>query len=387
MDKLVYGYYLVLVVILFWGAKIYGRKKWNDEFMSLKQTKVLQGFFALCIMFHHISQKTCAHWLNPRFIRHGLDIFVESGYLFVSIFLFCSGYGLLKSFNTKPDYLKGFVKRRVLPVVIGYYTTGIIFLIIRLLMGEKLKTKQIIYYITGIQLSNPNTWFVIALPIFYLGFYFAFRFIKNKNIALFVTCLVVFGYTLIGTFTDHNDFWFRGEWWYNCVHLFSVGLLFAKFEKGIIERVKKHYFIYLVLTVVLFIVFNKLSESALSTFSYYREQWPVKDQVVLSRWVCLLSQMAVSCTFTFSVFMLNMKIKIGNRFLAFMGTITLEFYLIHGLFVELFGFSFINDNLKSLYYIKNVALMVVVVFVLAVPSALLLKKLHQIILRTGKKKI
>jgi peptidoglycan/LPS O-acetylase OafA/YrhL len=80
-----------------------------------------------------------------------------------------------------------------------------------------------------------------------------------------------------------------------------------------------------------------------------------------------------------------MKVKIGNKFLAFMGTITLEFYLIHGLFVELFGWQF-DGGVPSPHHIKYVIVYVLVVYALGVPSAILLKKLHGLILGTGKKK-
>lgn len=379
MDKLVYIYYVLLAVVLFWGAKVYGRKTWNDGFMSISQTKALQGFSAFCIMFHHIGQKTCASWLNPRYIVHGLDVFVPIGYYFVGIFLLCSGYGLYKSYKEKPNYLKGFFGRRILPVILAYYSTGIIFLIVRLLMGQKMNVKQFFIYLTGLQLSNPNTWFVIALPIMYFGFYLAFKFCKNENVALFLTCLIVFLYTLLGTFIDHNNWWMRGEWWYNSVHFFSMGLLFARFEKSIINKVKKHYVLYLALAFISIFVLYFFSEYTQNVFSYYGENFHA-DFKVLRRWVCLLSQIAASCSFVFFVFMLGLKIKIGNKVLAFMGTITLEFYLIHGLFVELFGFNFI-DVVPSLYYIKNVFLMVIVVFVPSVPAALLLQKLHKWLVR------
>ena len=61
--------------------------------------------------------------------------------------------------------------------------------------------------------------------------------------------------------------------------------------------------------------------------------------------------------------------------MEFMGTITLEFYLIHGLFLEFFLYRFC-DIVPSITRITNVALLIVVVFVLSVPSALGLKKLH-----------
>ncbi len=383
MDKLVYIYYVLLAVVLLWGVKFYQKGTWNDGFMSLSQTKALQGFFALCIMFHHAGQKTCAPWLRPQYIIHGLDVFVPIGYFFVGIFLFCSGYGLLKSFKEKPDYLNGFFKRRILPLIVAFYTTGWIFLLVRFLMKEKMDLPQVIYYATGLQLSNPNSWYVIALPIFYLAFYLSFKWIKKEGLAIFVTCMVVFAYTLLGTFIDHNDWWMRGEWWYNSVHFFSLGLLFAKYENKIVSNIKKHYILYVVLAFAAIFILYKFSVYTQDTFSYYGENFRADDKV-LRRWVCLISQIGASCAFVFFVFMLGMKMKIGNKILNFMGTITLEFYLIHGLFVELFGYSFI-DLAPSLYYIKNVALFVLVIIVLGIPSAILLQKLHNLILGKYKK--
>ena len=54
------------------------------------------------------------------------------------------------------------------------------------------------------------------------------------------------------------------------------------------------------------------------------------------------------------------------------GDITLEFYLIHGLYVELFSYSF-DGKAEPLYYMKNSLVFLIIVFALALPSALLLK--------------
>ena len=77
-----------------------------------------------------------------------------------------------------------------------------------------------------------------------------------------------------------------------------------------------------------------------------------------------------------------MKIQIGNTVLKFFGGITLEFYLIHGLFVELFGYSFLDVS-KSLYYIKNVPIYIVVVVLCSVPATVLFKYILKMI--SGKK--
>ena len=53
-----------------------------------------------------------------------ISFFREIGILFVGVFFFTSGYGLHRSFSTKPDYLKGFFKRRIFPIVCSCSQSG-----------------------------------------------------------------------------------------------------------------------------------------------------------------------------------------------------------------------------------------------------------------------
>lgn len=374
MDKLVYLTYPLMLVLLLAGAKWSKSGTWNEEFMTLKQTKYIQGFMAICIMLHHIGQETCASWQTyPLF--PGLELFVPIGYFFVGVFMMCSGYGLYKSYKAKPDYLKGFFGKRVLPLLLAFYSTGLLFFVVRIIMKEKMNGWKLFCYISGWGLPNPYAWFVVAMPFFYLCFYLSFRFLKQDWMKIAGTITGVFGYTLLGTCINHNNYWMRGEWWYNCVHLFWIGILFACFEKPIIEKVKKNYAMYLLMAVIATIFFFNLSRVASGIFSYYGENVPGLSfiEVVRNRWICLITEMLASLGFVISVLLLNLKLKIGNRFLELMGTITLEFYMIHGLFLELFSFRFC-DCVPSITRITNVALLIVVVFVPSLISALGLKK-------------
>jgi len=333
MDDIIYLTYPLLLLALLAGAKFAGRGSYNPEFMSLKNTKYIQGFFAICVMLHHMGQKTCASWHDPKYIVHGLDMFVGIGYLFVAIFFFYSGYGLFVSFKNKPDYLHGFVKHRIIPIIIAFYMAQLIFLPARYLLGEKISTRQLLYYLTGAQLCNINTWFPIAIVAFYFAFYFSFKYIKNENLAIFATFLAVFAWTFIGTCINHNDWWMRGEWWYNSVHTFWMGLVFAKFKKPITEGIKKHYFIYLILAIVLFYASWKLCvfvQNGAFGFSYYCEtSWGPKGPYatpllvkLYKKWGVLAAQILYSTLFLVVVLLISMKVQVGNKVLAFMGNIT-----------------------------------------------------------------
>jgi peptidoglycan/LPS O-acetylase OafA/YrhL len=66
------------------------------------------------------------------------------------------------------------------------------------------------------------------------------------------------------------------------------------------------------------------------------------------------------------LFLISLKIRLGNRLLALLGSVTLELYLMHGMFVEMFGYDFL-EIAPSLHYIKDVPLYIAVVFACSVP--------------------
>lgn len=385
MDKVIYLIYPAVLIYLLAGAKLYKRGSWNDGFMSLEQTKLLQGFAAVIVMCHHLSQKVSAHWIDRRYYQQGMEGFVEVGYLCVSIFFFCSGYGLYKSYKSKDNYLKGFAKKRILPIILAFYVSEVIYLIPRILLGEKMNPLKILAYLTGIRQSNPNAWYSIILPLFYLFFYVMFKRCKSDSSAILGTTALVFVYMILATFVNHNDYLLRGEWWFNSVHLFPIGLIFAKHEEKIVGHIKKYYWIYLPLSFILSIVLYYAALYATFTVSYYYEEFGTVFagwNTVSHRWICLVVQMLATMMVVFFFIIFRMKVKIGNPALRFVGNNTLEFYLIHGLFVHLFSFSF-EDMGPSLYYIKYPPLFVLVVTVLSILGTILFRKLL-VVLRIKK---
>jgi len=371
-----YLFYFLLALLMFFGAKSAGRGNWNEEYTSLKQTKMLQGITAFGIALHHMAQKTCAPWHPRTYTVHGLDFFVPIGYLLVGVFLFCSGLGLYNSFRTKPDYLKGFFRRRVLPIVIAFYLSEWIYTAARLLMGEKMDAVTILWYLSGLHMANFNAWYVIVIPFFYLAFRLAFRFCKREGAAIFCVFLFTLAYTVLGAVTDHqDDWWMRGEWWYNSILLFPLGLVFGKHEEKITRALKKGYWFWLLLSfAAVFLLFQQSEWLNNHAWGYYGE-WgdPLK---IPHRLMSAGMQWMVCIAYTAFCFLLMMKVRLGNRCLAWLGAVSLDFYLMHGIFVELFGYSFL-DLSGSLVYIKNVPLYIAAVLACSVPATLLFRRIRQ----------
>lgn len=384
-----YLFYFALALLIFFGAKGAGRGSWNEEFTSLKQTKILQGIAVLGVALHHMAQKTCAPWQPSGFIVHGLDFFVPIGYLFVAIFLFCSGMGLYKSLHTKPDYLKGFFRRRILPIVIAYYLSEWIYTGVRLLMGQKMNLTTIFWYLSGLHMANPNAWYLVVIPFCYLVFWAAFRFCKREGFAIFWVFAFTLAYTVLAAYIGHqDDWWIQGEWWYNTIILFPVGILFARFEKPVTRFFRKGYWFWLLFFFAGVILLFQQSEWLNNhTWGYYAYGSPMRMARSL---YSAAGQWLVCLFFVTFCFLVMMKVKPGNKALAWLGGMSLEFYLMHGMFVEFFGFNFL-DLTKSIYYIKKVPLYILAVLAGSVLAALLfrwiLKKITGLLAGSKKKRL
>ena len=376
-------WYLALVALLFFGAHICKRGTWNEENMSFAQTKNFLGFCAVIIVFHHISQDTCASWLNPRYIRHGLDIFVTAGYPMVAMFLFCSGFGLYKSAKAKPDFFKRFLPAHLIPILIPTVLTTAVYIGFRIWRGVSL-AYDFPFAVNGHSTYHPYIWFVPCIILLYILFYIGFGLFKKDKIgiavvavgtALYILFCIVFGY---------------GTWWFNTAHMFLVGILAAKYEDRLLAKSKKHYVRRLVITLILFPILWFLGNNAggiyLSVFHHpYDDVYGYRCELVS----CIF-QILYTFVFVSMYYLLSLKIKLGNRALSFFGKFTLELYLVHGIFIHMFGFFMIKEVIKPVYYIENVTLFTLVVFALAIPIAwglsLLDKKVGKMLRKKPEKK-
>ena len=101
----------------------------------------------------------------------------------------------------------------------------------------------------------------------------------------------------------------------------------------------------------------------------------------------LAGQCISSISVAFLMLVISMKVKIGNPVNRFLGTITLELYMIHGLFVEIFGPYIMVERVLSRHQIKNIFLYVIVVLAVSIPLAYLLslgnKALKKLLTKPG----
>ena len=372
-DKIVAYLFIVLFI---WGAsnKFGKRDEFNEDFTSLSTMKSLQGFAALGVILHHISQE---YFFQEEGV---LSLFVNAGAYFVALFFFCSGYGLLKSYDTKKDYLKGFIGKRVVKaLVIPFYVNVILYGIMMFLVKWPVEPLQWVTNFLGITMMNRFAWFPIILVLLYLVFYLCFRFIKNRPACFIVIGLFIISLGIITSVVGHiawwagpdnwwmddnfwetdfkwwmdeQIFWFNGEWWSNSAPAFMTGLLFANYEKQIVAFFKKKYVLKLHILAVITLALGLLNNYGQSAFGYWTE-WEGKGPAIGDKIVTYFMQIPLLFVFPLLVFVLMMKYHVSNPVTRFFGKYSLHTYLMNLAAITFCRFLEVPDALVMVGDVKN----------------------------------
>ena len=369
----------VLVAILIAGAKASKRQKWQEEPLSLEPSKAIQGFSAVAIILHHLSQSIPEDAGPFLFLN-------KAGVLFVGIFFFFSGYGLYTSLKTKKDYLKGFLKKRLLTILIPFYMCIAVFTIASCICGTTYNVKDLLLVLSGWSLINSHMWYIVEIAVLYLAFFLIYKLIKNRTAAtvamtLFVLAMMGGSMSLCHGKDMTCPNWFMGEWWYNASLLFVVGILVSKHQEGLRKIARKGYVILVPLFAALTAVFGRITSEFLEKYSYWSET-PGEDPRYIDKIRCLSVQVPFIICFVLFIILVMMKIRFGNPVLKFLGTISLELYLIHNLFLT--GLS-----KGTIFIVKSPSMYILLTLLLSIGAATVIHGADKylISLLTGKKKM
>ena len=331
-----------LVLFLWGGTNKFGKKlEFNDDFTSLDAMKSLRGFAAIGVLLHHISQEDLFQ------AKGVLTPFVNAGAYFVAIFFFCSGYGLIKSLNTKKDYLKGFIRNRIVKaIVLPFYVNVIVYGILMAATGIKLPKERWIFNFLGITMMNEYAWFPIVLALLYLVFFLCFRFIKNRPVCFAIIFVFIIGLGIGFCYNGHfawwygaknwwlnptlssKALWFSGEWWVNSAPAFFTGLIFANFEKEITAFFKKLYVLKLSLLLVITAICFKLSSFGQMKFQYWTE-WTGNGPGIEEKMKTYFCQVPLFLVLGLTVIIFMMKYHVNNPVSRFFGKYSLHTYLMN----------------------------------------------------------
>ncbi len=367
-------FYIVMAVILLPGVKIAKHRQWQENPLSQSVSKGIQGFFALLVILHHLEQTIRNSGGNPGILSEVRN----AGVLCVAVFFFFSGYGLYISYHSKNNYLHGFLRNRLSTVLIPFYVCTVVFLGVNLMTGVHYEAIDFILTLVGWNLVNSHMWFIVEITLFYIFFYLAFKFIKKEWIAIGVIVIAITTIVIWSLYRLHGDHWFQGEWWYNTSFVFVIGILVAKYQEQLKKFAQKIYVVILPGLVLAFILLMKLNLYCLGNYSYWSEFVPGRNHIK-DKFICLLVQLPMVVVFVLLILVIMMKVKFANPMLAFLGSISLEVYLIHNLFLTRLR------NGTSIE-ITNDFLFVIITIIGSIVVASMIHWInHQLILRIRKK--
>jgi len=299
----------------------------SNDYLGVESTTGLKGFLALGIVFHHLSQ-----WVTT-----GME-FSNFGYMgtyIVSVFFFLSGYGLYVQNERKENYLDNFLVKRLSKILIPFIIISSIYLIYRSINGQVLSSSFFIDLFKKGSTVIYNGWFVDIIILMYIFFYISFRVFTNKTIAILVNTLFIIFYIILAIKLEY------GFWWYNSSLPFVLGLVWAKNKKYIDGVLNKYYFSILVcITGLLFIshqydfVYKKLH--LVDSYSY------------------TFAANIDNVIFTLFFILIVRKIDFSNKYLLFLGKISFELYMIHGLVMSIFGKYFVTSRLNDVIFTTSV---------------------------------
>ena len=347
---------------------INAKRRPSDEktFFDRILSKEIRGFLAIFIIFHQTVITMVNFGVREELMKEFMNYYYY-GILAVAFFFFSSGFGLVKRWLTDKDYTKGFMKRRIFTVLVPYFICNYIYLTEALLgnirYGNHFTFTEVICAFFGLFLVNNQMWFAVEIMILYVAFRIIFGKVRKAGTGIILTTVVVLIMVTIGLLSGHSQsmimsYWFKGEWWYNTILMFPVGMLYAYKEEKINSVIRKAFTAIILSSSVLFVLLDYIHRGLVERQIYYIDDRN-NLQGILYRLEGLSEETVLELVFIILVITIVSKVRIGNAVLKFMGKISLETIMLNYLMIE--NLFFIYEKYGIGVYLPAVLVSTIVV--------------------------
>lgn len=286
----------------------------NDKELISKYRTELMGGAILWIMIYHM-------WIHTGFAP--FDVLCNNGYAGVDIFLFLSGFGLCFS---QYKTLLEFYRKRALRILPAYWLMVILFFLIG---GEQniLDTHRWIQMF--LQLSTLGywinkgywLWYISAIALLYLSFPYLFHIAERYSYKGFLFFLIIaFTSNTVNSYLPE-----RMELFTNRIPVFYLGIILGiERIKNKNENMNKNYRIIALTSIICWVI-----GAVMRYYNIVSQQW-----VLISlTYIPLAVSVPVLCYYC--SFLYGHLNKFTIKGLKYLGTYSLEIYIIHSyLFLE-----------------------------------------------------
>lgn len=297
---MLYIFLILIISLLFVYKKITYNKTSSLNDFNLRETLPLRGILAVCVMLTHLC---------PYLIKEAplLTDFCLWGPPSVATFFLLAGYGLSFSFMAKGEkYLCGFFKKRLLRLVWPLLFMTIVF------QGFKIYNNSF-DWIEMLKTPSPMSWFIYALVIWYIGYYYSFK--KGKTLK--VQLGLIWGFTLVYLIIT---ICLKQYYFYISILPMPMAITYVFYEKKVKSIISKNAKI--AWWIVMVTVFIVMGYALAGQYGVKLPGWGYPAYSVIP-WVI------VYITYHLGGW--------KNKITIFLGEISYEFYVVHGFIVILLG--------------------------------------------------
>lgn len=293
-------------------------------------------------------------------------------------FFFLSGYGLMTQLRLRtlrtptpmPSALwMGWLPRRLWGLIkpfLFFYPLAVLFLFIGFgfdHIPQALAQLKVNFIIWKVGIPGPLfvAWYLLELMVLYVFFYFSFRYVRRWGRAV----LVLVGLTLLLILVAWQVGF--GYYWLRYPLSFSVGVAYAIYERSIYKRVKAFRLISLTFTLLL----GGIYIWSVQTFPNQPVVLILTSHLAYFALPVMLT--ALSRVFGATDFFMRRAYGPVGSALMWLGSISLETYLLH--------MSFVNFFRSPVVYIQSPLLYLVVVYTATIFGAYLIARYLRVLVR------
>ena len=319
----------------------------NNDVLDKYNSNKIKGLLAILIIMHHLSI-----YIKDVILFKILTII---GIIAVSAFFFYSGYGLMTSYLKKESYIKDFLNKRIMKIVMPYII-AIMFTGLAYLLTRQLTPRKIFNSLVEGEPIVRFSWYVLAIIILYVVFYLSAKFLKKKK----MINIAVFGGTILYCIVVNNVLGFN-NWWVNSCFAFFIGIFWASYkERYTITLKDKNKIIRyaIILLIILFVIIG---------FQFFTSEYAAMDIInntdladdIMRQPIPVINMNIICIVLLFMLFNILEKVRLNDKVFTFLGNISFEIYLYHGLVMYLLRNSCYYCRIDYIYAILVIGLSII----------------------------
>ena len=233
--------YAILFLLLALGIRVHW-KGFVDDALARSQTDAVKGFFIGCVTVSHMSGYLTARGIDLGRLFTFIN-FTLIGQLMVVMFLFYSGYGVMRAIEAKGEaYVRAMPLKRILTTLVNFDVAVAAFFLLNVLFAREMTARQVLLSFLGWDSLHNSNWYIFDILLCYVFTWVSARFLSRKYVPVATTVLCL---GLMGVLSTT-----KGTWWYDTLLAYPFGLFVGCHQDVLKTLARRFYWPLIVLVIV-----------------------------------------------------------------------------------------------------------------------------------------